>query len=131
MSLLCYNAFDKTVFATLERAADDIEKNLDEATKKQLDEEDHSIFIPFPGTTQEIKARPYRASDPEWKEYVKFSKNPELGKAVRIDLANFVKRTCEKHPILKMRCGKDFQLRRFWLDIDFPPAPPPEYQRSG
>jgi hypothetical protein len=30
-----------------------------------------------------------------------------------------------------MRCGNDIKLRRYWLDVDFPIAPPPEFERSG
>lgn len=30
-----------------------------------------------------------------------------------------------------MRCGKDIKLRRYWLDVDFPSIPPPEFERSG
>ncbi len=27
--------------------------------------------------------------------------------------------------------GKPIQPRKYWLDIDFPDGPPPEYERSG
>ncbi len=30
-----------------------------------------------------------------------------------------------------MKCGKDIRLRRYWLDVDFPSTPPPEFERSG
>ena len=48
-----------------------------------LQEEVEPFFIPFPGTTKEIKPKPYRGSDPEWQEFVKFSKDQDLGKRVR------------------------------------------------
>lgn len=47
------------------------------------------------------------------------------------ELAQYVRGLAERHPVLRMRCGKGIQLRRYWLDIDYPPVPPPEYERSG
>jgi hypothetical protein len=41
------------------------------------------IFIPFPGTTKKLKPKPYRGSDPEWQEFVKFSKDRPLQNRVR------------------------------------------------
>lgn len=60
-----------------------MEKTLDEESRKELMEANEPLFIPFPGTTREVKPRPYRGSDPEWQEFVKFSKDPELGKRIR------------------------------------------------
>lgn len=40
-------------------------------------------FIPFPGTTQEIKPKPYKATDPEWKEFVTFSQSAELKESTK------------------------------------------------
>jgi hypothetical protein len=50
---------------------------------KQAEEMRDSIFIPFPGTTKEIKPSPYRGTDPEWQEFIKFSKDQALAKIVR------------------------------------------------
>jgi hypothetical protein len=41
------------------------------------------LFIPFLGTAKLLKPVPYAASDPEWKAFVKFSKDKEAGKRVR------------------------------------------------
>ena len=41
------------------------------------------LFIPFPGTTKQLKPVPYRGSDPEWQEYIKFSQDQKLAKRVR------------------------------------------------
>ncbi|RDW87584.1 hypothetical protein BP5796_03278 [Coleophoma crateriformis] len=95
------------------------------------EEEEDGLFIPFPGTTKMLRPVPYRGSDPEWQEFVKFSKDPALGKSIREELAQHVRGMAERHPVLRMRCGKGIQLRRYWLDIDYPPVPPPEYERSG
>ena len=52
--------------------------------EKELEEdEEKPLFIPFPGTTKQLKSQPYRGSDPEWQEFIKFSKDQELAKSVR------------------------------------------------
>ncbi|KAI9744422.1 MAG: hypothetical protein M1818_001951 [Claussenomyces sp. TS43310] len=130
--VVCYTLLNRVLLSPLDRIADDLENSLDERTKKELDEEEiEPLFIPFPGTTRQVKPRPYRGNDPEWQEFIKFSKDPTLGKRVRDELAEIAKRTCEKSPALTYRCGKDIKVRRHWLDIDFPQSPPPEFERSG
>ena len=105
------------------------------------------LFIPFPGTTEQLEPQPYRGSDPEWQEFIKFSKDQAEGKRVRGEhvfeglpacvnvlldiLANYVLTSAESHPILNIRCGKGMKLRRRWLDVDFPQTAPPEFVRSG
>lgn len=42
-----------------------------------------SLFIPFPGTTKQLPVTPYRGSDPEWQEFIKFSQDLTAGKKVR------------------------------------------------
>jgi hypothetical protein len=56
-------------------------KNIPE--KELEEEEEKPLFIPFPGTTKQLKPQPYRGSDPEWQEFIKFSKDQELAKSVR------------------------------------------------
>lgn len=80
---ICYGIFTAVVLSPLDKYAEEIEKNMDEETRKELEEQGDSIFIPFPGTTKQIQPPPYRGSDPEWQEYIKFSKDPALGKRVR------------------------------------------------
>lgn len=84
--LILYNAFKRTVLAPLDKAAEDIEQSLDEDTKKEVgmtEDDNDSFFLPFPGTIKQVQERPFRGSDPEWQEYVKFSKDAKLGKRVR------------------------------------------------
>ncbi|TVY76047.1 hypothetical protein LSUE1_G006850 [Lachnellula suecica] len=96
-----------------------------------LEEMEEPFFIPFPGTTKELKKRPYRGSDPEWQEFVKFSKDKPLQAKVRDDLVQFVKRVAERHPVITVKCGKNLKQRRSWIDVDFPQFGPPEFERSG
>ncbi len=80
---ICYGVFTNIVLAPLDKVAEELEKNLDEETKKELEEHNEPLFIPFPGTTKLVQPPPYRGSDPEWQEYLRFSKNPALGKRAR------------------------------------------------
>lgn len=58
---------------------------LEEEVKNMPEEEleEGGLFIPFPGTTKQLKPNPYRGSDPEWQEFIKFSKDQGLAKSVR------------------------------------------------
>ena len=72
--------YDRLVLGPLDKAAEEVEK---EMTEEELMEADNPFFIPFPGTTKELKPKPYRGTDPEWKEFVKFSKDRQLQARVR------------------------------------------------
>lgn len=77
---VCYNIYSKLVLDPLERAAVEALKDMPE----ELTEEDHKpLFIPFPGTTKQLKPKPYRGTDPEWQEFIKFSKDQKLAQRVR------------------------------------------------
>ena len=125
---LCYAVYDKVVLEPLERAAFEALQDIPD----DEDDEDHKpFFIPFPGTTKQLKPRPYRGSDPEWQEFIKFSKDQKLAQRVREELASYVTSVALRHPVLSIRCGKQMKLRRYWLDVDFPQHAPPEFERSG
>ncbi|KAL3425715.1 hypothetical protein PVAG01_02506 [Phlyctema vagabunda] len=127
---VCYSLYSRVVFDPLEVAATEALKGMPDDSEDHEDERP-PFFIPFPGTTRVVKPVPYRGSDPEWQEFVKFSKDQALSKKIRDELAQYVRQLASRHPVLKMRCGSDIKLKRYWLDIDFPPIPPPEYERSG
>jgi len=122
------SAYSSIVLDPLERAAVDALQHL---PNEEFEEEPPPLFIPFPGTTKQLKPVPYRGSDPEWQEFVKFSKDKKLAQKVREELAAFVQSVAVKHPILSIRCGKEMKLRRYWLDVDFPQAAPPGFERKG
>lgn len=69
------------VFDPLDDAATDAVKQIPASELEEID--DKPIFIPFPGTTKQVMPRPYKGSDPEWQEFIRFSKDPKLGKSVR------------------------------------------------
>lgn len=77
---MAWQVYCKIVLEPLERGAEEALKNMPD----DGDEEDEkALFIPFPGTTQQLKPVPYKGSDPEWQEFIKFSKDQKLAKRVR------------------------------------------------
>lgn len=78
----CFQVYWKVIVDPLEKAADEV---LEELPDDELDEADldKPFFIPFPGTTKQLKPVPYKGSDPEWQEFIKFSKNQKLAQKVR------------------------------------------------
>ena len=80
---ICGNAYSKVVFDPLAKALDDGADLELRDQEREDEEEDASFFIPFPGTTRQLEPKPYRGSDPEWQEFVKFSKDQERAKRVR------------------------------------------------
>jgi hypothetical protein len=95
-------------------------------------EEDSILFLPFPFTTKEVNQSPYKGSDPEWKAFVKVNKDPKLQKQMRLMLAEVVRKGFEKNPMtIKILGGKSVKVKKIWLDILYPPTPPPKHYVSG
>jgi hypothetical protein len=46
-------------------------------------------------------------------------------------LANEIKRGVERNPAFNKLLGGEITVRKYWLDIIFPPAPPPIHYVSG
>lgn len=68
--------FTKLVFGPLDKInPDDL--------PEEVEEEDPPPCIPFVGTTKQLQLVPYKGTDPEWKEFIKFSKDPQRAKKVR------------------------------------------------
>ncbi|KAL2150921.1 hypothetical protein VTH82DRAFT_6019 [Thermothelomyces myriococcoides] len=95
------------------------------------DHEDEPLFIPLPGTTKRHPPQPYRGHDPEWQEFVRISKDHELQRKIKHDLARIVEKIAARSPLVHMRAGKDPRLTRCWMDIDYPLRAPPVYERTG
>jgi hypothetical protein len=75
-----FTLYNNSVLAPLANALDEAADGLPALPDE---EEEKPFFIPFPGTTKVVKPLPYRGSDPEWQEYIKFSKDPNLQKRIR------------------------------------------------
>jgi hypothetical protein len=77
-----YSIYSKFVLEPLFNAIDDGEE-VDLPDLPEDEEDKPLLFIPFPGSTKELKPVPYRGSDPEWQEFIKFSRDQALAKRVR------------------------------------------------
>jgi len=98
-------------------------------TAHEVGEED-SVFIPL-GWARQCPQRFYRGSDPEWQEFVKFANDPKRAEKVRHDLAGMVGDFVTQNKGFRRVLGQKCNIGRYWLDIDFPDGPPPEYERGG
>lgn len=96
------------------------------------DEDEPLLFLPFPFTTKEVPQLPYKGSDPEWSTFVTLNKDQQLQKFVKLGLAQLIRRGVERNPAyVKVLGGKNIQVKKFWLDIIYPPRPPPKHYVSG
>lgn len=128
----CYTAWKTVVLSPVARWVEDEEEKLTTEERKALDEaSDATAFIALPFTTHAVQPPPYSGRDPEWREFVKLSKNKALLQRIRDDLAFTVRKTVEASVPVTMKTGKPLKVRKYWLDIDYPYRPPVEYHRSG
>ncbi|KAB5549598.1 hypothetical protein GE09DRAFT_1223418 [Coniochaeta sp. 2T2.1] len=128
----CYTAWTTVVLSPVARWVEDEEEKLTTEERKALDEaSDATAFIALPFTTHAVQPPPYSGRDPEWREFVKLSKNKALLQRIRDDLAFTVRKTVEASVPVTMKTGKPLKVRKYWLDIDYPYRPPVEYHRSG
>ncbi|KAG7137027.1 hypothetical protein HYQ45_005533 [Verticillium longisporum] len=135
VTYLCYQYYDAKVISPILQFLDREYESLSTKEKTELDKElenfDDSIFFPIPFTTAQVQSPPYRGSDPEWAQFSRISKDKPLQERIRNELAHEVKDMVEKHPMIGPRYGNSMRIRRYWLDIDFPPRPPPTFEQSG
>lgn len=132
----CWQIFLAVVLDPLLDWADAEWETLSDKEKEEVqnmaDEDEPMLFLPFPFTTTEVKQPPYRGSDPEWQTFVKINQDKKLQHEIRFGLADEIKRGVEKNPgFVKLLGGGTISLRKLWLDIIYPAAPPPEHYVSG
>ena len=78
---MCWQVFATVVIDPLFDWAESEWTTMSDKEKAEIEEaeEDEPIlFLPFPFTTHAVNEPPYRASDPEWAEYMKINKDREL-----------------------------------------------------
>lgn len=92
--------------------------------------QEDSLFIPMTWSTK-LPRQFYRGSDPEWQEFVKVAKDKTRIKKIQDELVQVVFLGCSKHPAISRQLGTEPKIGKYWLDISFPDAPPPDYIRSG
>lgn len=87
----CWHLYTSTVISPLIRHLENEYASLSHKEKRELaqemNEEDSSVFIPFPFTTQKIDAVGYKATDPEWKKFGEISKDKDLQERIRSEQA--------------------------------------------
>ncbi|KAL9029617.1 MAG: hypothetical protein Q9196_002159 [Gyalolechia fulgens] len=98
-------------------------------TRSETSEGD-TIFIPL-GFAYKLPQRFYKGTDPEWQSFVQLSQNDKLCAFLRNQLTGMVGQLVGSMPVFQRIVGENSKPRRFWLDIDFPDGPPPEYERKG
>ncbi|KAI9172168.1 hypothetical protein HJFPF1_01661 [Paramyrothecium foliicola] len=136
---MCWQIWASFVLDSLLDWLDELEMNLSDKEKQELEEleEEPLFFLPFPFGIQSVEQPPYKGSDPEWQMFVKVNKDQKLQKEIRrlltgaVELANVIRKSAEKNPALLSLLGKDTKVKKFWLDIIYPRAPPPKHYLSG
>lgn len=79
----CYYLAYRVINAPFDAYAEEIDKAVQMVKSQEEEEEEIGFFIPFLGTTKMVQPGPYSGSDPEWQQFIKFSKDKELGEKVR------------------------------------------------
>ncbi|OGM39967.1 hypothetical protein ABOM_011251 [Aspergillus bombycis] len=88
------------------------------------------VFIPL-GWPRLHKGELYAASDPEWQEFVKTSRDREKLQYLRDELASIVQKDASQSEVLSRVLGGPLRVTGFWLVHHFPSRAPPDYGRSG
>ncbi|KAI4128834.1 MAG: hypothetical protein LQ338_002534 [Usnochroma carphineum] len=128
---LAYLGLATVVLSTLlfddeEDAADELRE---EGTSEESNEDD-TIFIPL-GFAYKLPQRYYKGTDPEWQSFIQLSQNKKLCEFLKNELTGLVGQYVGPMPPFQKALGENNKPRKFWIDIDFPQGPPPEYERKG
>ncbi|TQV96290.1 hypothetical protein V2A60_003289 [Cordyceps javanica] len=133
----CWTVFYVIVLEPLFDWAEDEWDALSEKEKQEIAEEaedgpDSILFLPMPFGTIEVKQPPYRSSDPEWQEFVVFSRNKQAREDIKHKLADLICKAIQKSDqYVRILGGKDIRVSQFWLDTIFPARPPPKHYVAG
>ncbi|KAL8950738.1 MAG: hypothetical protein Q9222_003235 [Ikaeria aurantiellina] len=101
-----------------------------ETEEKDTEDEDDTIFIPL-GFAYKLPQQYYKGSDPEWQSFVELARDKKRCDLLKNQLTGIIGSHVGALPPIEKALGKGNQPRKFWLDIDFPDGPPPEYERKG
>lgn len=88
------------------------------------------IFIPI-GWRRLQEGKFYAASDPEWKTFIKISKDQEKIRLLKDELASIVLTEASQSSLLSHMLGPPFTMSQQWLLHHFPSRAPPEYYQPG
>ncbi|KAK4952401.1 hypothetical protein LTR10_009207 [Elasticomyces elasticus] len=115
---------------TASKEEDGVEITPEEEASGIFYADESSTFIPFTWP-KPLPRTFYKGSDPEWKEFIKVAQNKPRHKDLQSELVRLVFSGSIKHPTVSAALGPNPKVGKYWLDISFPDAPPPEYVRTG
>jgi len=137
MYIIMYQIFMSFVFDPLLDWSDEEWEKMSEkekqAMEKEVQDDDEPIaFFAWPFSTYQEESPPYKGSDPEWKEFVAINSDKKRQKEIKNKFAGEVQQRLLKHPTVQKMMGKEKpKISRAWLDIMYPPKPPPVQYVSG
>lgn len=113
-------------------------KHEDEEEEDEEDDEDYipdetpegAWFIPL-GRVQQREQTFYGASDPEWQEFVKLTKDKMRMERVRNELIDMVHTASMNDARVTRTLGKKLTLSGKWIYLDVPLGPPKTYEQLG
>ncbi|KAL4889147.1 hypothetical protein BDV59DRAFT_195962 [Aspergillus ambiguus] len=105
-------------------------KDRDATDESEESADSEPIFIPL-GWPRLRKGELYVASDPEWKEFAKISRDREKLQALREELTSIVLSDASRSNMLLGALGGPLTVTGSWLVHHFPHRSPPLYSRSG
>lgn len=80
VTVVCFQVYTQLVLGPLDKAAEEASQHISE---EEFQEAEQPLFIPFPGTAKQLPLVPYKGTDPEWKEFIKISKDQKLMEKVK------------------------------------------------
>ncbi|KAF4505478.1 hypothetical protein G6O67_007423 [Ophiocordyceps sinensis] len=133
---VCWQIYVYVVFDPLLDWADSEWNALSEKEKDEMDKaaasDEPILFLPFPFMTKLVAQPPYKGSDPEWSTFVAVSRDQQIQKDIKRGLAETIRSAAAKNPqYAKALGGQNIIIRKYWLDILYPPKPPPKHYMSG
>lgn len=75
VAYVCFEVYSRLVLSPLDKAAEEASKHIPD---EEFQEVEAPLFIPFPGTTKQLPAIPYKGTDPEFQEFIRLSKDAKL-----------------------------------------------------
>lgn len=89
------------------------------------------IFIPFTRSV-ELSRQYYKGSDPEWQEYINFSKDLDRQTQVCVHLQDvLVSKVSKQMGGAGNLLGNAVKSGKRWLEFTYPDGPPPTHSRDG
>jgi len=92
------------------------------------DQGNPAAFISIPGYITEQPRSPYKASDPEWIEYIRVARNDKLRKGILDDATRIALHMAHRAMPPDLRPTR---VKTRWLDTTYPLVGPPIYMQQG